>query len=213
MIIAVDARPLVTRQISGAEQHARNVVAQWAKMKTEHRFLLFFDKSARENFDDSLLADLPANFEEVLISSFHIPRFWMLGSRVLVHVVGLEPGDGHRRDPARREQRHMVGAEDGSLADRPALVADGMGEDRALGLAERHAAEYHAAASRAALPRLRSAPITSARIATAISAGDWAPILTPIGAWIRASASGPAPWPASRSSRLAWVFRLPSAPT
>ena len=34
-------------------------------------------------------------------------------------------------------------------------------------------------------PRLRSAAITSARIATAISAGDCAPMARPIGAWMR----------------------------
>ena len=86
MIIAVDARPLVTRQISGAEQHARNVVAQWAANRTDHQFYLLFDKSARENFDDSMLSNLPANFEEVLISSFHFPGRWLLGSRVLSAV-------------------------------------------------------------------------------------------------------------------------------
>ena len=83
MIIAVDARPLVTRQISGIEQHARNVVAQWATQKLPHKFFLLFDKSARENFDDSLLSSLPGNFEEVLIGSFHFPGHWLLGSRVL----------------------------------------------------------------------------------------------------------------------------------
>lgn len=87
MIIAVDARPLVTRQIKGAEQHARNVVSQWAADKgSPHRFLLLFDKSARENFDDSMLANLPDNFEEVLIGSFHFSSHWLFGSRVLSAV-------------------------------------------------------------------------------------------------------------------------------
>jgi glycosyltransferase involved in cell wall biosynthesis len=86
MIIAVDARPLVTRQIGGAEQHARNIVAHWASVPTPHKFILLFDKSARENFDSSMLNHLPANFEEILISSFVFPGHWLLGSRVLSAV-------------------------------------------------------------------------------------------------------------------------------
>lgn len=86
MIIAVDARPLVTRQIGGAEQHARNIVAQWAALPSQHRFFLLFDKSARENFDDTMLNHLPDNFEEILISSFVFPGHWLLGSRVLSAV-------------------------------------------------------------------------------------------------------------------------------
>jgi glycosyltransferase involved in cell wall biosynthesis len=86
MIIAVDARPLVTRQIGGAEQHARNIVAHWASIPSEHKFVLLFDKSARENFDESMLNHLPDNFTEALISSFHFPGHWLLGSRVLSAV-------------------------------------------------------------------------------------------------------------------------------
>ena len=83
MIIAIDARPLVTRQIGGAEQHARNIVSAWARLHSKHKFLLLFDTSARENFDASLFGDLPHNFEEVLISRFNMSHNWLFASRVL----------------------------------------------------------------------------------------------------------------------------------
>lgn len=87
MIIAIDARPLVTRQISGAEQHARNIVSAWAKLRSPHKFLLLFDTSARENFDASLFGDLPHNFEEVRISHFNMAQNLIFGSHVLSNVA------------------------------------------------------------------------------------------------------------------------------
>ena len=52
----------------------------------------------------------------------------------------------------------------------------------------------------------------SAMIATAISGGDTAPMGSPIGAWMRASAASGMPPALSRSRRRAWVFFEPSAP-
>jgi hypothetical protein len=50
-------------------------------------------------------------------------------------------------------------------------------------------------------------------IATAISAGDTAPISSPIGAWMRASAVSLMPCAFNLSIRRPWVFFEPSAPT
>ena len=58
----------------------------------------------------------------------------------------------------------------------------------------------------------RSCAVISAMIATAISDGETAPIGRPIGAWMRAMSVSFAPCAFSRSARLAWVFREPSAP-
>ena len=59
---------------------------------------------------------------------------------------------------------------------------------------------------------LRSEATISPMIETAISAGLTAPMSSPIGAWIRASAASSKPWARMRSILLACVFREPSAP-
>ena len=64
-----------------------------------------------------------------------------------------------------------------------------------------------------ATPRVLSAPITWASTATAISAGLDALMSRPIGAWMRSISSAVAPAASRRSTRLACVFLLPSAPT
>jgi hypothetical protein len=82
-----------------------------------------------------------------------------------------------------------------------------MGEDGAGGFADRHLRELHAYCS------CRSARVISAMMEMAISAGPRAPMASPMGAWMRASASGSTPAAFSRSRRPAWVFFEPSAPT
>ncbi len=55
--------------------------------------------------------------------------------------------------------------------------------------------------------------VISPMIATAISAGDTAPMSSPIGEWMRPMSLSVKPRSAfSRSTRRAWVFREPSAP-
>ena len=83
-----------------------------------------------------------------------------------------------------------------------------MHRDAALGLRHRHRTELHAAFS----GDCRSRAVISPMIATAISDGDTAPMSSPIGAWMRASAASDTPSPLSRSRRRAWVFFEPSAP-
>ncbi len=87
MIVAIDARPLVMRQVGGAEQRARNILSAWADgasgVAREHEFHLIYSRPRRaELFDDSLLAALPANFRRHEISTYHMPSRYHVGSRV-----------------------------------------------------------------------------------------------------------------------------------
>ena len=84
MIIALDARPLIRPQIQGSEQRARNILSAWAASADEHQFHLIYPKpDATEDFDDSLLATLPANFHREEISSFQLPTGFHSASRLL----------------------------------------------------------------------------------------------------------------------------------
>jgi glycosyltransferase involved in cell wall biosynthesis len=84
MIIALDARPLVTRQIGGAEQRARNILAAWLREPRDHEFFLIYTRPEEtELFDDSVLATLPSNFKPVEISRFHMPTRYHSGARIL----------------------------------------------------------------------------------------------------------------------------------
>jgi glycosyltransferase involved in cell wall biosynthesis len=90
MIIAIDARPLVTRQVSGAEQRARNILAAWAAASRKnataarHTFQLIFARPDEDNlFDDSAIQNLPPNFTAVEIGRFALPSRFPTASRVL----------------------------------------------------------------------------------------------------------------------------------
>ena len=85
MIIALDARPLVVRQVGGAEQRARSIFNAWLAdeaMVREHQFHLIYAKPKKvEDFDGSVLAALPENFRVHEISSYHMPSRYHLGTR------------------------------------------------------------------------------------------------------------------------------------
>ncbi len=88
MIIALDARPLVRRQIAGTEQRARNILSAWAAApaNSEHQFHLLFprpDNPKDPAFDDALIKSLPENFHPLDISSFKFPADYHMGARVL----------------------------------------------------------------------------------------------------------------------------------
>jgi len=88
MIIALDARPLVTRQIGGAEQRARNLLTAWMhdpdSGARDHQFHLIYSRGGDPAlFEDSLLAQLPENFHRQEISSYNMPFRYHVGARVL----------------------------------------------------------------------------------------------------------------------------------
>jgi glycosyltransferase involved in cell wall biosynthesis len=84
MIIALDARPLVTRQIGGAEQRARNILTAWAREPRDHQYFLIYTRPEEtELFDDAFLATLPAPFTPIEISRFHMPTSYHSGARIL----------------------------------------------------------------------------------------------------------------------------------
>lgn len=79
-----------------------------------------------------------------------------------------------------------------------------MRQNRPQDPAGRHLAERH--------PAIRSVAVICAMIDSAISAGPFAPIANPTGAWIRAIAASETLAARSRSSRLAWVRLDPRQP-
>ncbi|HVS72997.1 MAG TPA: glycosyltransferase family 1 protein [Phycisphaerae bacterium] len=89
MIIAIDARPLVTRQVGGAEQRARNLLSAWAASARRgdaagaHEFHLIYARPDDPAFDDSCFTDLPWNFHPLEIGRFALPLPFPTGSRVL----------------------------------------------------------------------------------------------------------------------------------
>src|ERR1019366_8270546 len=87
MIIAIDARPLVQREVGGAEQRGRNIFSAWVNEGgshvREHAFHLVYSRPRdASRFDDSLLKLLPDNFHLHEISSYHMPSRYHLGTRV-----------------------------------------------------------------------------------------------------------------------------------
>ncbi len=94
------------------------------------------------------------------------------------------------RVAGRGERRNVGRGEDAALLENAVADLEAVGDDRAGGLVERRRPELHASA---ALPRRspRSTSVISARIETAISAGDTAPMSSPTGPWMRAKSSRP----------------------
>ena len=122
---------------------------------------------------------------------------------VLGHVVGLE-AHGHDARLARRGQGGDIGGgQPTALLEGATLELDAMGEKGALRLGQGHLGEDHA---------WRRIAVIWARMETAISAGESAPMESPTGPFTRAISSGEKPARARRPWRAAWVFLLPSAP-
>src|SRR5262249_17234007 len=137
------------------------------------------------------------------------------GGDVLGNVAGLQPSD-HNLVDAGGLQSGGLGRSDrrALFEDKPGLT-DGVHGGRAERLLDRHRAEFHDAAVAAAGGATRSPKgcsmsaaacsrsVTCAMIATAISAGEIAPISSPIGAWMRAISVSLKPCALSRSTRRA----------
>src|SRR4029079_3725228 len=98
--------------------------------------------------------------------------------------------------------------DDGALLQHEAALPQrmhGRGAKRILG---RDRTEFHFSAP----PGCRKRAVISAMMATAISAGDTAPMESPIGEWMRAMPVSLTPCSFSRVTRRACVFFEPSAP-
>ena len=134
---------------------------------------------------------------------------------VFVDVVGVEARGHDRRDAGRLELVDILGRQAPALGEVDSARTPAMRQDGAGRLVDRCLPESHAAATfgadNASRRRARTSMIWP-RIDTAISAGDLAPMLRPTGPWMRENISSVMPTSASRSLRLAWVRRLPSAP-
>ncbi|OHT19482.1 hypothetical protein BHE75_01468 [Sphingomonas haloaromaticamans] len=125
------------------------------------------------------------------------------GRLVLTHVAGVELRHHQLGKAFALRQRNIVGRKAAALGQAPAADHAAMAQQRAHRLACRNRAEPHS--------RPRSRAVACARIESAISGGSAAPMSSPAGPAIRASASSPNPCAASRSSRAACVRRDPSA--
>ncbi len=84
MKIAIYAAPLVTRHITGIEQLARNIVAQWVALATNHEFFILLEDHLpyQRDFDSSVIDALPKNFH---ITRIHPERRFS----TMEHIEGL----------------------------------------------------------------------------------------------------------------------------
>src|SRR5207253_7079619 len=134
------------------------------------------------------------------------------GGDVLGDVALLQPHHDDLFDTRLLERLDFSRADRGALLEHQCPLPQRMHGDAANRVGRTGGTELHAACTFAASFGNRSSAVISAMIATAISDGDTAPMESPIGAWMRAISASDAPCAFSRSARLAWVFREPSAP-
>src|SRR5262249_16470283 len=128
---------------------------------------------------------------------------------VLADVVAIEARHGHSRAAGIGQRLHVIGRQFAALSEGELADLYSVDKQGTLGWENGQVGKDHAAFSRrpsAAAPR-RTAVIC-ARIATAISAGDSAPMSRPTGPWMRAPSASLKPAAVSRPRRAACVFRL-----
>ena len=112
---------------------------------------------------------------------------------IFIDVARLEPRRHDALHARRAKSQPPLVRENVALLVRDAVNPNAMRKDGALGLLDRRQAEFHAAALSARNGFLRSEATISPMIETAISAGLTAPMSSPIGAWMRASAASSNP--------------------
>src|SRR5271170_916868 len=134
------------------------------------------------------------------------------GGGVLAHIIDLKTSSDDRLYASARQCGLMLDRHPLSLLQDERALADRVSDDRAHRLGDWNRSKFHAAFSSARSGFLRSAPIISPMMETAISAGLTAPMSRPIGPRIRAKAASPKPSARMRSARFVCVFREPSAP-
>src|SRR5208282_3620249 len=116
-------------------------------------------------------------------------------------------------DAGHLQRRDLGGADQRALLEHQRTLPDRVHRGRTERILWRDRTELHDAALTAAgSVSSRSRSVICAMMATAISAGETAPISSPIGAWMRDISASVSPCCLSRSTRRAWVFRDPSAP-
>src|SRR5262249_37563676 len=138
---------------------------------------------------------------------------------VFRNVAGLEPRHHNVGNARLLERRDFLRADQRALLEHQRALADRMDGNTALRLGDRDGAQLHDAFSNVCSGAFsailcgpwRSRAVISPMIATAISAGDTAPIGSPIGAWMRARSASARPCALRRSIRRACVFFEPSA--
>jgi glycosyltransferase involved in cell wall biosynthesis len=91
--IAIYAAPLVTRHITGIEQLARNIVAQWVTLGNDHEFFILLEDHLpyQRDFDSSVIDVLPGNFH---ITRIHPERRFSTMERIegLFNRKAARPG-------------------------------------------------------------------------------------------------------------------------
>ncbi len=84
MKIALDARPLVVRQMGGTEQRARALVSALVELKADHEYQLMFERVTNSaDFDFEFVKALPPNFVAEEIGNFSFPTRFPSASRML----------------------------------------------------------------------------------------------------------------------------------
>ena len=123
---------------------------------------------------------------------------------ILPHIARVEPRHRHRGDPGARDLGQIGHRQHPALRHLSPPKLHRMRQHRALGLIHGKRAEPHQ-------PCLNTCVI-SAMIDSAISAGLFAPMFRPTGAWILAISLAVNPASSSRATRLAWVRVDPRQP-
>ncbi len=139
-----------------------------------------------------------------------------LGGAILRKIVWLQHSCDHFGDAGSTQHCDIVCAKYVRLAETAVARRQGMRENRAFGVRDRDRSEPHAASPFALLPdpRDRSAWITSAKHRNRdLGGAGRADVQADRCVDALDLASALAPSASSRSTRLACVFRLPSAPT
>ncbi len=97
MKIAIHATPLVTRQVTGIEQQARNIVGQWTQLASNSLFFLLLENHLPylRDYDSSFIDALPENFQ---IVGIHPERRFSTMERIEGLLSPNTPRPG-RREP------------------------------------------------------------------------------------------------------------------
>ncbi len=95
MIIALDGEPLVTQNISGIEQHARNIVTELSTLPAHHQYVLVLNGAweTRRGFDTRFVEALPPHFRQL---------WWSPPKTIREHIaqaMGAAPSSHPPADP------------------------------------------------------------------------------------------------------------------